>query len=144
MIPPFETQKPFALVHTVIPVDFHETSLLPQIIQCFPSDFQDSLSDLGFYLFVGGCEGAFIAHVVFCRQNWISTRKDFIFGALWHQCDFQELKRFDLSVLNGHGPAAEFGCMHAQSCPTLGDPVDCSPPGSSVHGMCQARILDRG
>ena len=30
----------------------------------------------------------------------------------------------------------------AQSCPTLCDPVDCSPPGSSVHGILQARILD--
>ena len=26
-------------------------------------------------------------------------------------------------------------------CPTLGDPTDCSPPGSSVHGISQARIL---
>ena len=25
----------------------------------------------------------------------------------------------------------------AQSCPTLGDPMDCSPPGSSVHGVFQ-------
>ena len=30
----------------------------------------------------------------------------------------------------------------AQSCLTLGDPVDCSPPGSSVHGVLQARILE--
>ena len=29
----------------------------------------------------------------------------------------------------------------AQSCPTLCDPMDCSPPGSSVHGISQARIL---
>ena len=29
----------------------------------------------------------------------------------------------------------------AQSCPTLCDPMDCSPPGSSVHGILQARIL---
>ena len=28
-----------------------------------------------------------------------------------------------------------------QSCLTLCDPVDCSPPGSSVHGILQARIL---
>ena len=28
-----------------------------------------------------------------------------------------------------------------QSCPTLCDPVDCSPPGSSVHGILQTRIL---
>ena len=30
----------------------------------------------------------------------------------------------------------------AQSCPTLCDPVDCSPPGSSFHGILQARILE--
>ena len=30
----------------------------------------------------------------------------------------------------------------AQSCPTLSDPMDCSPPGSSVHGIFQARILE--
>jgi len=30
----------------------------------------------------------------------------------------------------------------AQSCPTLCDPVDCSPPGSSVHGILQPRILE--
>ena len=29
-----------------------------------------------------------------------------------------------------------------QSCLTLCDPVDCSPPGSSVHGLLQARILE--
>ena len=29
-----------------------------------------------------------------------------------------------------------------QSCPTLCDPMDCSPPGSSVHGILQARILE--
>ena len=29
-----------------------------------------------------------------------------------------------------------------QSCPTLCDPVDCIPPGSSVHGILQARILE--
>ena len=28
-----------------------------------------------------------------------------------------------------------------QSCPTLSDPMDCSPPGSSVHGIFQARVL---
>ena len=32
----------------------------------------------------------------------------------------------------------------AQSCPTLSDPMDCSPPGSSIHGIFQARVLERG
>ena len=30
----------------------------------------------------------------------------------------------------------------AQSCLTLRDPMDCSLPGSSVHGICQERVLE--
>ena len=30
----------------------------------------------------------------------------------------------------------------AQSCPTVSDPMDCSLPGSSVHGIFQARVLE--
>ena len=33
-------------------------------------------------------------------------------------------------------------CLVAQSCPALCDPMDCSPPGSSVHRIFQARILE--
>ena len=29
-----------------------------------------------------------------------------------------------------------------QSCPTLSDPMDCSPPGSSILGILQARVLE--
>ena len=32
----------------------------------------------------------------------------------------------------------------AQSCPTSSDPMDCSPPGSSVHGIFHARVLEWG
>ena len=32
----------------------------------------------------------------------------------------------------------------AQSCPTLSDPMDCSPPGSAVPGIFQARVLEWG
>ena len=31
-----------------------------------------------------------------------------------------------------------------QSSPTLSDPMDCSPPGSSIHGIFQARVLEWG
>ena len=31
-----------------------------------------------------------------------------------------------------------------QSCPTLSDPMDCSLPGSSVHGIFQGRVLEWG
>ena len=33
-------------------------------------------------------------------------------------------------------------CSVAQLCPTLCDPMDCSPPGSSAHGILQARLLE--
>ena len=33
-------------------------------------------------------------------------------------------------------------CSVAQLCPSLCDPMDCSPPGSSVHGIFQTRILE--
>ena len=33
-------------------------------------------------------------------------------------------------------------CLVAKSCPTLCDPMDCSPPGFSVHGISQARIRE--
>ena len=33
-------------------------------------------------------------------------------------------------------------CLVIQLCPTLCDPMDCSPPGSSVHGILQVRILE--
>ena len=31
-----------------------------------------------------------------------------------------------------------------QLCPTCSDPMDCSPPGSSIHGIFQARVLEWG
>ena len=33
-------------------------------------------------------------------------------------------------------------CLVTQTCTTLCDPMECSPPGSSVHGILQARILE--
>ena len=33
-------------------------------------------------------------------------------------------------------------CLVAPACPTLCDPMDCSPPGSSAHGILQARIQE--
>ena len=41
-------------------------------------------------------------------------------------------------------PKPESESEVAQLCPTLSDPMDCSLPGSSVHGIFQARILEWG
>ena len=42
------------------------------------------------------------------------------------------------------GSIAAAAAKSLQSCPTLRDPMDCSPPGSSVHGIFQARVLEWG
>ena len=42
------------------------------------------------------------------------------------------------SITNNLG---DYCCSVAQLCPTLCDPMNCSLPGSSVHGILQARIL---
>ena len=41
-------------------------------------------------------------------------------------------------------PCVRVHAKSVQLCPTLCDPIDCSPPGSSVHGISQARILGVG
>ena len=45
-------------------------------------------------------------------------------------------------------PTSVLGLLAAakslQSCPTLCNPMDCSPPGSSIHGVFQARVPERG
>ena len=46
-------------------------------------------------------------------------------------------------LVQGKQPTAGgSGCLVSKSCPTLCDPMDCSLPGSSVHEVSQARILE--
>ena len=46
--------------------------------------------------------------------------------------------------MQGHGEEQQCVCiLVTQSCAALCDLMDCSPPGSSVHGILQARILER-
>ena len=45
---------------------------------------------------------------------------------------------------DGGEDAAAAAAKSPQSCPTPSDPMDCSPPGSSVHGFFQARVLEWG
>ena len=41
------------------------------------------------------------------------------------------------------GPATSTGSLASQRHPTLRDPMGCSPPGSSVQGIFQARVLEK-
>ena len=45
-------------------------------------------------------------------------------------------------ILPSEEPSADTPCVCAQSCLALCDPMDCSPPGSYLHGILQARILE--
>ena len=64
----------------------------------------------------------------------------------WHKCPGileMELSKKDLYFQNIPPFSNSAGCLYVlvtQSCLTLCYPMDCSPPGSSVHGIYQARI----
>ena len=61
--------------------------------------------------------------------------------ALWqHHLSGFEIAQLEFHHL--HQFAAATAAKSLQSCPTLCDPVDSSPPGSPVHGILQARTLE--
>ena len=62
-------------------------------------------------------------------------------GARWKEHARGKEYKFASSVLPSL-PCAYCCCSDAMSCPILCDPMDYSPPGSSVHGISQARILE--
>ena len=57
------------------------------------------------------------------QTYWGSTHPYAVKPTYWHQLAMNKMKV-------------------TQLCPTLWDPMDCSPPGSSVHGILQARVLE--
>ena len=59
------------------------------------------------------------------------------------RCRGEASNRYCLGALGKNGPHLDLDCyLVAQSCPTLCHPMDYSPPGSSVRGIFQARILE--
>ena len=78
----------------------------------------------------------------FCRR----TLLDFIYNSVWNNsCPKSPACWFTMQILGL--PASiitwcESESEVAQLCPTLCDPMVCSLPGSSIHGIFQARILD--
>ena len=57
-------------------------------------------------------------------------------------CEWQCQAGAWVSWFKSYLPSPEWVSEVVQSCPTLCHPVDCSPPGFSVHGILQARILE--
>ena len=60
-----------------------------------------------------------------------------------HYCGQESLGRNGVAIMVNKSPkCSESESESAQSCPTLCDPMDCSLPGSSLHGILQARVLE--
>ena len=57
--------------------------------------------------------------------------KAMVFSVVMYGCESWTVKK-----------AAAAAVKSLQSCPTLHDPMDCSLPGSSIHGIFQARVLE--
>ena len=69
-----------------------------------------------------------------CQSHWAS------------EIQGQGTSHWDYSLTKGIGISHSQGCVcvcvSCQLCPTLWDPMDCSPPSSSVHGILQVGILE--
>ena len=75
-----------------------------------------------------------------CSSNWLDKRDKADLGKCWQRQNLD----WDVHVSQA-GSREECGGGDgwvAQSRPTLCSPMDCSPPGSTVHGISQARIPD--
>ena len=72
-----------------------------------------------FFIFPGGIDGPAISNILFVLKSRLSP------------CSYMR-----------HVPLITSLCVHAQLCLTLCDLMDCSPLGSSDHGISQARILE--
>ena len=60
------------------------------------------------------------------------------------QTHLTDIKQGSRPITSPYWLAAAAAAKSLQSCPTLCDPMDCSLPGSPVHGIFQARILEWG
>ena len=52
------------------------------------------------------------------------------------------MENYSEEMLRVRSVLAAAAAKSLQSCPTPSDPMDCSLPASSVHGICQARVLE--
>ena len=76
--------------------------------------------------------------------SWQLHPACFVQTATLNRADLtSQSKDFPLAVIESVLKQASFsGLQPTQSCLATPDPVDCSPPGSSVHGILQARVLE--
>ena len=85
---------------------------------------------LGVFLFLPFSALSLPIHCGPIQPGWLEDGGILLGGAGGDGVDFQGISTVVLM------------CLVAQFCPTLCDTMDCSPPGSSMHGISQSRILE--
>ena len=69
-------------------------------------------------------------------ESYSALNKISSFAVMW--MDLESVIQTEINQKNKYGMRVKL----IQSCPSVCDPVDCSLPGSSVHGTLQTRILE--
>ena len=91
------------------------------------------------------CESsAFQDNVQVFPQKLSASRSKNWYSPLWttQALSWKNMILVILVLISSFVPVVVVYGLVAKSCPTLCDPMDCSPPASSVHGIFQARILE--
>ena len=127
---------------------------LPPVTLCPPSHLPQGLSGLQSCLVPSGARGCYPTRLLFQRSQSPGQTGTLKLWPTPGGCRPQPSQPTGhVSFLPTPHPKRGGECMQegsqgkwkvAQSRPTLCGPMDCSPPGSSVHGILQARILEWG
>ena len=72
----------------------------------------------------------------------VSFPGNMLISSSFHKISFENTLMVTKQLVFAYIAAAAAAAKSLQSCPTLRDPMDCSPPGSSLHGTFQARVLE--
>ena len=80
-------------------------------------------------------------YTVFSSAHETFSRIDHILGDKSNLSKFKKIEIIS-SIFSDHNTMSSSVVLVIQLCLTLCDPLDCGPPGSSVHGILQARILE--
>ena len=83
-------------------------------------------------------------HFMANRWNKVEAVRDFIFLGSKITADSDCSHEIKRRLFLGRKAMTNLAAKLLQSCPNLCDPIDGSPPGSSVHGIFQARVLEWG
>ena len=89
-------------------------------------------------------QSSFTASLLYCQRGQMTLQHSRHLKSCLKWSEAPASPCVCVSVFSFHVYECVCMCVYKslQSCPTLFDPLDCSPPGSSVHGILQARILE--